>query len=1015
MLSISNLFSQTDFNIIRSLGPYNFSGNMLSIAVRDGNEIWSGSKSGGLWRSSTAGFGKKAWQRILTTPVEAQCVGAIAFDPDNKDFVIVGTGSRNFNGVSFSQAYSENLGGGIFWSDDGGITWTKSNLSEGTLENASVNDLVFDKVEGITHIFAATSDGLYYSDDKGIKFWKISSYADFRNVKIDPITKYIYASCGSLNSKGNQYIIRSKDHGQNFHAIKDCYGRRGPKLDYFISKMSKPLIDVYNNVLYCMTMNPRDGNDPSLVRNGLEAIYRCDNAGEEDNMNMNWELVFDGSKPGNEILGDQGFHVGSILVNPDNTNVVYVGGIGFWRSDDGGKSFTKMSKDQTVIKLKSFPEEGETYEAEHDDIGYMHVDINRIVLDKNSNRLFIATDGGIFTTQDKGLEYMNFEARNGRLITTQFCQSIANGKNDNQETLPPIVQGGLQDNGTLFSVNGQTNWKIIDDGDGGWNAIRYKKVGPNKDQIDNGTTFSEVAGFVIDKFAYGFKVAENISAPVFKVGTGWSYSPVPYVYAQEPNLDAIKPGTLYVGTDYVWRSTDDGNTWAKTGRGLVDQLFPTGGASFLAVSPVNASNLIVTGINVAMGLPFNDTYYSINGGNSWTKSNFSAGKSVSCICFDYSKPNIAYATVAYYNGDCVWKTTDGGATWNNIVSSTIWGKNGNPYAICVDPYNPDILWIGTNNSLLIYDQTTRELTNWFDIPTYNTFYWTKKAGVWVSDIKVVDYGRGIKHLRIATYGNGVFELANTPLVAMGDFFPQPLPPPNPLPDGSSHNNPIRLELKMKTRGWSTLEEQTVMAEGEYNWSINGRIQTPVRWNGTAQPYTANTVSTASSASTDNSLAENILGTLTLELNEVDTIRIWRSVYVSGFNYKPTAADTMVFVINANDYYYSTTAGSYSSTTAKASVSNAENSNLLSGNSMLAAYPNPFSQSTTIKYQIPASGNVSLKIYDIAGREVETLLNSIKPAGKYQTVWNAEKATSGMYYIVVKCGAYTAKQKLQVVK
>jgi Secretion system C-terminal sorting domain len=61
------------------------------------------------------------------------------------------------------------------------------------------------------------------------------------------------------------------------------------------------------------------------------------------------------------------------------------------------------------------------------------------------------------------------------------------------------------------------------------------------------------------------------------------------------------------------------------------------------------------------------------------------------------------------------------------------------------------------------------------------------------------------------------------------------------------------------------------------------------------------------------------------------------------------------------------------------------------------FPNPFNPSTTISYQLPTDSKVSLKIYDVLGREVATLLdNQTKPAGYYEQQWNASHYASGMY-------------------
>ena len=79
------------------------------------------------------------------------------------------------------------------------------------------------------------------------------------------------------------------------------------------------------------------------------------------------------------------------------------------------------------------------------------------------------------------------------------------------------------------------------------------------------------------------------------------------------------------------------------------------------------------------------------------------------------------------------------------------------------------------------------------------------------------------------------------------------------------------------------------------------------------------------------------------------------------------------------------------------------------------YPNPFNPSTTIKYQIPNAGNVTLKVYDILGREVTTLVDEFKNEGRYEVNFNAGKLASGVYIYTIKSNDFTASKKLMLVK
>jgi hypothetical protein len=79
------------------------------------------------------------------------------------------------------------------------------------------------------------------------------------------------------------------------------------------------------------------------------------------------------------------------------------------------------------------------------------------------------------------------------------------------------------------------------------------------------------------------------------------------------------------------------------------------------------------------------------------------------------------------------------------------------------------------------------------------------------------------------------------------------------------------------------------------------------------------------------------------------------------------------------------------------------------------YPNPFNPSTTIKYQLPKAGFVTLKIYDILGREVALLINDFKVAGRYSIEFNASKLPSGVYIYELKSPDFTSSKKMMLTK
>jgi len=80
-----------------------------------------------------------------------------------------------------------------------------------------------------------------------------------------------------------------------------------------------------------------------------------------------------------------------------------------------------------------------------------------------------------------------------------------------------------------------------------------------------------------------------------------------------------------------------------------------------------------------------------------------------------------------------------------------------------------------------------------------------------------------------------------------------------------------------------------------------------------------------------------------------------------------------------------------------------------------ASPNPFNAETKITYILPHSGEISLKIFDLQGREVQSLVNSHQSMGTHSAIWKAESVSSGIYFARLEAGDYSQTQKLALLK
>ncbi len=79
------------------------------------------------------------------------------------------------------------------------------------------------------------------------------------------------------------------------------------------------------------------------------------------------------------------------------------------------------------------------------------------------------------------------------------------------------------------------------------------------------------------------------------------------------------------------------------------------------------------------------------------------------------------------------------------------------------------------------------------------------------------------------------------------------------------------------------------------------------------------------------------------------------------------------------------------------------------------YPNPFNPTTVISYQLPVAGKILLKVYDVLGREVATLVNEVKPAGNHSVQWNAQGRASGVYFYRLNTKDFVQAKKLLLLK
>lgn len=173
---------------------------------------------------------------------------------------------------------------------------------------------------------------------------------------------------------------------------------------------------------------------------------------------------------------------------------------------------------------------------------------------------------------------------------------------------------------------------------------------------------------------------------------------------------------------------------------------------------------------------------------------------------------------------------------------------------------------------------------------------------------------------------------------------------------------------------------------------------------------------------------SVNGALSLVVNEKGEFAGYAITDGSG-EYTVNGLASGTYTLSADMYEYKETQPAYASVTSdnvtpvvsftmeSASVSSASGNDgvVPSAYSLKQNYPNPFNPSTTISFSIPEKAQVTLKIYNILGSEVASLMNEEKPAGTYSVVFNAANMPSGIYFYTLTSGKFTETKKLVLLK
>lgn len=479
--------------------------------------------------------------------------------------------------------------------------------------------------------------------------------------------------------------------------------------------------------------------------------------------------------------------------------------------------------------------------------------------------------------------------------------------------------------------------------------------------VDGATVYT--AGYVNNQAVY--KTTDN--------GTTWdssSYSGAPSITGfLTYSFDKNGSNMMCVGTyGEMIKSSNNGANWSTL---MYRRSLANLSGDLYAQS--NNGRVIAVGVN----LGYNDAIVnSPDGGLTWNPATFNINSYCSDICM--LNPTTGFISGRY---GLFFKTTDGGVSWdttksNNPILSTYF-CNG------VNFINPNTGWItggtpGIGGVTKIW-KTTDGGTNW----TEQISAYTGPVGV---KVKMVNANIGY-----ITHGAGLQKTTNG-----GDNWTLL---PNPATVSSSYSP---LDVVDSLNAFT----------GSSNSQVYGTSNGGVTWDSLNFPVKAGTIFCTDWYNSQNGCAGAVIGVVGKTTNRGQSWQIWNIGGYTVYSVRMVHPDT-IFASCGN------TPGAQIFKYVKGPVTGGffyENkiptSYLLKQN-----YPNPFNPVTTIEFDLPKAGNVSLKIYDLAGRQYSSEINNLNlNPGNYKMNFNGTQLSSGVYfYSLIVDGKNMATKKMVMVK
>ena len=651
----------------RNIGSAAMSGRISAIAAvneRGTTVVYVGAASGGVWKSLDGG--------TSFTPVfdkqPVQSIGAIAIDPSNPRTVWVGTGeSWTRNSVS--------IGDGIYRSTDEGETWTNMGLPTSEritriIVHPRNGNVVYACVPG--RLWSDSNDrGLYKTTDGGKTWAQVlrggNASTGCSSLAMDPQNPEVLLA-GLWDFRRRGWTFRSGGDGPKAASGSGLHrSTDGGKTWTALPAGAKGLpAGPWGRVEVAIA--PSSSKVVyAMIESTASGLFRSADGG------ATWE-----ARDKSQMMVWRPFYFARLVIDPTNPDRLFKTNLNLVVSEDGGRSFAGTG-------------------------GGAHGDWHDLWIDPaNPKHVIGGDDGGLWISIDGGTRWH----KNQNLPISQFYHVSVDNKD------PYQVYGGLQDNnnwvGDTAYGGGITNarWENLGGGDGFWAIV---------DPSDPDSVYVESQGGYVTRVNRKTMTARDVQPTARykeKLRFNWN-TPI--------HASPTQKGTIYIGSQFLFRSRDRGDTWQRISPDLTtndpakQKQEQSGGVTVdnssaemhttiysISESPKNPNVIWV-------GTDDGNVQLTQNGGAAWTNvvGNVPGLPPNSWVSWvEASRFDAATALVAFDRhtfGDFdpwVYRTTDYGKTWKRIVASDQ-GVRGYAHVIREDVVEKNLLFCGTELGLWI--------------------------------------------------------------------------------------------------------------------------------------------------------------------------------------------------------------------------------------------------------------------------------------------------------------------------